>query len=446
MHQTIQSYTQILITRIQRNRFWKNVLILAGGSGSAQLIAIAATPFLTRIFTPDDFGVLTTFLSVLSIIVVVAALRYEIAIPLPDSSIDAAHLYGLGGLIVLLMTGASILILWLLRSSLSSWSTFSQLGHILWLLPLGILLGGLFQISSYWHIRERNFKHLTQVNISQSGSKALGQLILGVLHTGYIGLINGYIFGRFVAVIILLYQILRSGKLEFKRINFSGIKQVAIRYRRFPIYSSWSALLNQSGAQIATILLAFFWGTQVTGWFGLAQRVGGIPIGLVGRSVSQVYLSEVSRLRYEHPLAMKQLFLKTSARLFLFVGMPIVLLGSISPWMFSFIFGEKWHTSGWYVAALLPMLLGQIVVSPLAHTMNILERQDLQLVWDFSRMIAAITSIALAHYVFKWDSLPTLALYGFVMFGMYVILFLIILRQINRFLFTIASDHLEERA
>jgi O-antigen/teichoic acid export membrane protein len=110
----------------------------------------------------------------------------------------------------------------------------------------------------------------------------------------------------------------------------------------------------------------------------------------------------------------------------------LLIGGLISPWFFGFIFGDQWHTSGWYIVALLPMFLGQMVVTPLSQTLNILERQDLQLIWDISRVTVVISAIWLGHKMLGLSSLPTLALYGGAMFVMYAILFLMMWGQLQK--------------
>jgi O-antigen/teichoic acid export membrane protein len=91
--------------------------------------------------------------------------------------------------------------------------------------------------------------------------------------------------------------------------------------------------------------------------------------------------------------------------------------------VFSFIFGTQWHASGWYIVALLPMFLGQIVVFPLSQTLNILERQDLQLIWDVARVSTIVAVILGAHFFLHLSTLPTLVFYGCAMFVMYAALF-----------------------
>ena len=43
--------------------YWKNVTKLAGGTAIGQAVAILAAPVLTRLYSPDDFGVFANCLS-----------------------------------------------------------------------------------------------------------------------------------------------------------------------------------------------------------------------------------------------------------------------------------------------------------------------------------------------------------------------------------------------
>jgi len=69
------------------------------GTSIAQAIPLAISPILTRIYTPKDFGVFALYISIASIISVVATGRYELAIMLPKKDDDAINLVVLSILI-----------------------------------------------------------------------------------------------------------------------------------------------------------------------------------------------------------------------------------------------------------------------------------------------------------------------------------------------------------
>ena len=86
----------------------RHVLTLLTGTGLAQLIALAAAPLLSRLYTPEDFGVFALYLSVVSLLAILATGRYELAIVLPEDDDDARHLLALALLISLVVSAASL--------------------------------------------------------------------------------------------------------------------------------------------------------------------------------------------------------------------------------------------------------------------------------------------------------------------------------------------------
>ena len=82
----------------------KNILTLMSGTVLAQAIPIAITPILSRIYTEEDFGILAIYVSIATIVSVIATGRYEMAILLPREDEDAINIAALSMLIVSLFT------------------------------------------------------------------------------------------------------------------------------------------------------------------------------------------------------------------------------------------------------------------------------------------------------------------------------------------------------
>ena len=68
------------------------MLKLVGGTAGSQVIAMAAAVILTRLYGPESFGVLATFVSILALLNVVSSLRYELAIAVPEYDDEAVTL------------------------------------------------------------------------------------------------------------------------------------------------------------------------------------------------------------------------------------------------------------------------------------------------------------------------------------------------------------------
>jgi len=91
----------------------RHVLTLMTGTTLAQAIALAISPILTRLYAPEQFGVFALYLSIVALLAIVATGRYELAIVLPESDVDAWHLCALALLIAAAVSVSTLLGVWI---------------------------------------------------------------------------------------------------------------------------------------------------------------------------------------------------------------------------------------------------------------------------------------------------------------------------------------------
>src|SRR5699024_8009724 len=87
------------LIKFSKKPFVRNVIILASGTAAAQIIAMALSPIITRLYGPEAYGLMGTFMAIVSIVAPIAALTYPIAIVLPKSDQDAKGIIRLSILI-----------------------------------------------------------------------------------------------------------------------------------------------------------------------------------------------------------------------------------------------------------------------------------------------------------------------------------------------------------
>lgn len=417
-----------LILKSTQTKFVKNIGVLVGGTALSQIALIAFSPVLTRLYSPDQWGVLAAYAAVLALLTVIASLKYELAIPLADSEEKArsvlvlcfAILLGLSLLVALLLVFAGEVI--------TSFENYSQLAPYLGFLPVGMILVGSYQIFNYWAIRQEAFKAVAATKFSQSLAQIILQGGLGLLSFGALGLILGQIAGQATGLTSLIRA---TWKRSYWKISIKTLSANAKRYRRFPLLSSWSGFLNAAGLQLPILLMTSFYGLEVAGLFGLSERMTRLPISIVGQSISQVFMSQASKLRQEDPQALKRLFWVTTKRLTILALPSITALFFIAPWLFETIFGEQWLIAGRYTQALCLLLLGRFITLPLSQTLNILERQDLQLKWDILRFVMIVLSLVIPNTL-NWSALNALWVYSSSSFLSYVLLFLFYLKALQK--------------
>jgi len=403
----------VVISRLKTNSFLKSVLLLAGGSAIAQLITVGVTPILTRLFTPEDFGMLAVFVSALSILLVMGSLRFEFALPQIQNRKTAQALAYLCLLLVLFTGG--LVFCFLLLAPLP-WEKGEASGGIMWLLPLGLFFAGAFQVANYWAIREKDFRTLAKANINRSFFQAALQVGLGFSGLGALALAIGYVVGQAIGASKLLLKALPVSK----RFSIWRNRIIACSYKRFPIFSVPAGLLNVSAIHVMPFLLLYTYGAATAGFFSLAQRAMGAPMAFLGMAIANVFLSELPRIKENEPKRLMRFYL-TACRNLSLVGLPIVAGATLILWYgVEFIFGKEWSEAALFALCLAPLFLGQFIVVPLSQTLTVLGRQDVQLLWDFLRLVLP-NSIFFVSYWMGFGVKAAVSFYGLAMAFIYIV-------------------------
>jgi O-antigen/teichoic acid export membrane protein len=371
--------------RIPRGEFFRASLAVVAGTGAAQLITILASPVLTRIYSPSDYGIYSVAVSIL-ILSVVTCLRYEFAIPLPKDDIAAANVLGLSLLANFGMSAATAIVLLLLGPWLLSLFNATVLGPYIILLALAQAGTGFVSAFTNWAVRTRNFREIAVNRLYQGGALVGVQIGLGLAGLGARGLLLGAVAGSLAGAVRLARAGSRTHAAAFRQVTWAGIRAAAARYRRFPIFSSWSALLGQLGLRAPFLLLVAFYGTEVGGQYALAERLCYLPLTLVAGSVGQVFIGEGARLAREDPGELRHLFRRTTWSLARVAIAPAFLVAIAAPFLTGIVFGQRWQEAGLYVAVLVPMFYVAFVITSTGDVLYVLERQGLHLVREILRI------------------------------------------------------------
>jgi O-antigen/teichoic acid export membrane protein len=339
---------------------------------------------------------------------VVASLRYEVAIPLPEDDTTAANLLVLSLVSVLVVSLIAGMGIWLSGDRIVFWTKTPALKPYLWLLVPGILGSGIYQVFNFWAVRKTAFHRIARTKLNQSLGQVVVQLVLGISRFGPVGLLLGQVVGQAAGMTTLASMAWREDQRTFKAVSFRGVCQAAWRYRRFPLFSSWSATFNVLSFQIPILMLSFFFGPVITGLYALGNRVLQMPMNLVGQAIAQVFFSMAAEAKRKDYLtsATENIFGKLVR-----IGLPtIILIGISAPELFAFGFGNEWRQAGVYTQLLAPWLFFVFIASPLGSLVEVFERQAGGLIFQ----IGLLTSRIIALLVGSWvgDAFLAIALFG----------------------------------
>jgi len=387
-----------------KSEFSKNVLILMTGTVVAQAIPIAISPILTRIYSPKDFGLLALFFAILSIFSVIVNGRYESAVMLPKKDEDALHIFALGIVINTLISIALLVIVIIFNDSITKALGDDEISLWLYFIPIALFFTGLFNILNGINNRKKNYKDIASATITKSIVMALIQVLVGLVKSGAGGLILGQIVAQFFANVKLFKNIVKDKKTLFS-IKRLKIIALAIKYKKFPIFSVPSALANVLSGHLTNILISSFYSVATLGFYSLVQRVLGIPSALIGNSIGQVYYEEATRERKKNGVV-SSIFNATLKKLII-VGFPsFFILFFIIEELFAFVFGEEWRVAGHYAQIVIPMFFICFVVSSLSSTYDIFEALKIELLWQIALLVGSVIIVIIAHIMsVKFDNL-----------------------------------------
>jgi lipopolysaccharide exporter len=370
--------------------FARSVVTLASGTAVAQLLLVLATPVLTRLYTPADYGALAVYSSTLTVLVVLASLRYEAAIPLPEDEAVAGSLLALTFVILAAMAALVCLVVWLAGDAFITRANVPVLRSYRWLIPIGFLGAGAYQALSYWAIRHRQFGRIARTKLSQGAGQVLAQVGFGLAGIGAPGLLVGDVIGRVAGGGGLALLALRAR--PFGRVTRASLVAAAARYRRFPLLTTWSGLLNVGSLQLPSILFSAGFGAAAAGLYALSFKMLVLPTMLVGQAVGQVFLSRAAMVARD-PARLRSITERTALGLFA-GGLPIFCaVGLAGPDLFATVMGSRWEQAGRYAQVLAPWFAVWLVSNPLSGLLSVREWQGSALAFtacEFALRLAAL--------------------------------------------------------
>ena len=350
------------------------LIVLMTGTTIAQAIPIAISPVLTRIYTPEDFGIFALYISIVSFIAIVVTARYEIAIMLPKSEKEAINILALSILITLCIFFVVTFIIIFFKESILNILNARGLGNIIYLVPISILLAGLSQSFNYWSNRKEYFKNMANAQIAQSISIGVFQPLLKYIGIDS-GLILGNIVGRFISVFVLMHKFIKNDTASLQYVKKDVMMEQMIKYKDFPLVNSlhaFSDIVRNSGS---VMFISSFFGATILGFYSLSLRVLQVPIGIIGSALGQILFKKFSSLYNENQTLYP--YTKNIVIKLIIIALPTFgILFFIAPDLFAFVFGEKWRVAGEYSQILIPYLFINFILSPITSLPIILNQQQ----------------------------------------------------------------------
>ena len=390
---------------LKRSGFSKSLITLLTGTTLAQGITLLISPILSRLFTPHDFGVFGTFLSIVSAIALIASLRYEIAIVLPKKEDVAINLLALAALLTLIISTLSFIGVLLFKYFYPGYEFLDQdLKFLLYFIPVLILFIGFYQILNNYANRLKKYRSIVNYRVSNSLVSSSVNIAMGGMKFGSIGLLLGAILGNGISIVIFFKEMYKDIKEQAGYISKEKMKEIAFSYREFPLVNSFQSISDMLQINGIIYFIIYFFNSFIVGSFSYALRILQAPMNLLGSAMAQIFYQQASELK-NNGENLKDIVKKTMIKSAL-TGLPIFLtITFFGPQLFAFVFGETWREAGVYARILSPMLFFDFIRSPVSQVPLIIGRQkrlfSISLIGNFILIISMLYGGIFVHDIVK---------------------------------------------
>lgn len=409
------------MTASSENTIFRNILKLISGEGVGRAIAFMATPVITRLYTPSDFGMLAVFASLCALLYPFCTLKYTVAIPLHSN--DKIGINSAAACIFILTINTLIIgiVLGFIHSPFFSFFSYEDIDALWYFIPLAFFLYGMSEVMSYYSTRYRGFSIIAKVSIVQKAIGALAKIAMGFFHSNVIGLLIGNILGESGGQSMYLCAYWKRLKESVRYITPGRIRFVLKRYMDFPLYRLPSQLLQNASGSLPILYFGWYFGSDKTGQISLAISMLSVPVGIACRSVGKAFYGEIASLGQQYSKEIFALTRRIMIRLFVVSTVLFMAVIGFGPWIFQTLFGTEWSQSGIFARYLCLYLIFRFVYSPISDgVFNVFERQKLLFGLEVSRILIVALSLA-ASYLCGFSVIDTIITYSLALTAQYLL-------------------------
>ncbi|WP_339180165.1 oligosaccharide flippase family protein [Oceanobacillus sp. FSL W7-1293] len=395
---------------LKENSFVRNVLILSTGTAMAQIISMGLSPFITRLYGPELYGLMGTFIAIVNMISPIAALTLPIAIVLPKSDKVAIGIIKLSLVTTIAISVVISIVLLLFTDLIIDTFNLQEISSFLYYIPLVLFLAGCLQIIEQWMIRKKQFKINAKATLLQSL----------IINGGKVGV--GY-FYPFASVLILfsaitqglkaflMFLLSRSTRNLKNKLTYKGsLKWLFKSYKDFPLYRAPQTLINSISEGLPILMLASFFGPATVGFYNIGRTVLNMPTQLIGKSIGDVFYPNITEVA-NNKGNVSRILIKATFILFSIGVVPFGIILLFGPFLFGFVFGGDWVTAGEYARWIGLWSFTSLILQPSVRSLPVLKAQRFHLLFTIISLFIRLTLLTVAYYFFHKDTI-TVAVFG----------------------------------
>lgn len=361
------------IRELYKSEFIRNFSVLFSGNVAGQAISLLIYPILTRLYSQEDFGLFSLFMSIVGLLTIISTGRYEEALVITKNRKETSLLFGFSSKLLLTTSAFFFVLLFFLKDILHNFFNVREVSEFWYIIPVGVFLTGFYYLLTNLAVRHKDFKKIASANLSLNGVGSAFKFLFGKLSIGGIGLITSTLIGQLTACL----SFYRYRKFIFRSFRNDPVseRRTGMLYKDFPAYNMSRTLVSYLSSNAPILLLIGTFGEANVGLFSLAITVLFRPANLISSSLYSVFFEKTASLKKENKPVLpilKQYWQKTA-----FVLIPCFIIAYIfAPPLFGFIFGRSWESSATFFRFLIPWAFMEFFATTIAFIPVIFKKQN----------------------------------------------------------------------
>ena len=328
------------------NPFIKNTLTLISGTAIAQVVAVLFQLVTRRLYSPELFGAYSVVMSLVGVLIVAGALRYNTVIVLPKKNKDAMQLVFISVLLSAIVSMLTLLVIVYFKSNISEYIGLDEnWSYLLYLIPAFVFLFNTYECFDQYLLRHNRYSNISINKGVRRISEGIAQ-VSGSSAIPNMGLILGDLIGHIVNNVSALVQLRKTDFFKYK-FNPTLAKELLRKYINFPKQNLIPSVLNAISRVFPILIINRLFSEETTGYFSLTHLSLALPIALVGDAMAKVTLRNLSVLKNKEQKVSGEIYrnivIATSLSL---IGGGIVWLVGVD--LLRFLFGEQGEIAGLY--------------------------------------------------------------------------------------------------
>lgn len=424
---------------ILKTNFARQFMMVFSGTALAQMVAFALSPLVSRIYTPEDFGILGLYSAMIGFMSAIVGFNYQIAIVVPEKNSEAQKLVSLVFALITIKIIILSLTLFFFVKPIFQFFEATALIDYWWLLPIGLFLDSAARINYYWCLREKRYDRIGTSAVIKATINNGGKVIGGLFYPKAITMILCTISAFAVYYLLLQTSNYRNLRKEVHRLTLGKSRlyikelyQTLLKYYDYLLYRTPQYALLIISQILPTFLLAAWFNSAAVGAFALAKTVISAPQELLGKSVYTVFFPKITQM-HNKGQRIGPIIVKATGILFLIALVPFGLIGAFGEPIFTLVFGHQWGTAGIYAQWMSIGLIFDFANRGISASLPVLRKQNFSLVVQICLFVLQFISIYVGATYFHSD-IWAMMLYGLsygVVNILYILYFLVFLKRNN---------------